>query len=388
VTWTDKDLRDAALAVVEPPPRLDVLRDRVLARRGAGERVQLPVAAEARARGDRRGLRVAAAVAVGALLGTLAIRDVIRRDRQRVDASAMLGGACGIAADDDSLVAANDPSGALIRAGIAALMPMGIGCHGDTTAAPPVETIDVARIRPMRLSYVHRSTMDTMVVRSVDAVSREVAIVRGMRGTDSAWVINNIVDGERGRGPISDSLYFGARDLRPLRFTVARRFVVDLERDRGVMHQDRWRAKAGDLWTSRDVAVSVSPGARRPVGPMTLELAVQVVPLAAGWSGSMPLLRCMMCVLDWPGRWPPAEQLHPTSFRVLGDTRVTVPAGSFDTWTIAVSGADWPRGRTIIWVDKTSRAIVRTVSRWADADGDTWVDETVLTKTDAGHVGR
>jgi hypothetical protein len=376
-------LGEAARAMHEDPPALDVLREAVRARRAAGERRALPVPRAARA--GRRGMQLAAALLVGAILGGLTVNDYLQRSARRVAALQMTGAGCGAVADDDQQLIGADASvpRALLRAGIAAMMPVDAGCQADTAVAPPVLSFDVARLRPMRLTYQHRSTMDSAPVNALPPVTTEIAISRAARGADSAWVVGTVTGNTNGR-VVTDSLYFGARDLHPLRFVVSHGvpphgYVIDLHGDRGTLHQDRWRAAYGDPWTSRDLAVSMRADAKLPFGPPTLELALQTVPLASGWSGSVRLFPCMLCILDWAGRRGPAAALHPTSLRVLGERRVTVPGGSFDTWAVAVSGAEWGRGRTVVWVAKDTRAIVRTVSAWVDGDGDRWVDETVLT---------
>ena len=44
---------------------------------------------------------------------------------------------------------------------------------------------------------------------------------------------------------------------------------------------------------------------------------------------------------------------------MTGSEQVAVPAGSFDAWKLEVASADGEPGSQTIWVDKTSRKVVK-----------------------------
>ncbi len=55
-----------------------------------------------------------------------------------------------------------------------------------------------------------------------------------------------------------------------------------------------------------------------------------------------------------------AQKVKPRQLKVTGSEKVTVPAGSFDAWKVEITPADGGSGEsTTLWVDKTSRQVVK-----------------------------
>ncbi|HEY6089445.1 MAG TPA: alpha/beta fold hydrolase [Gemmatimonadaceae bacterium] len=73
-----------------------------------------------------------------------------------------------------------------------------------------------------------------------------------------------------------------------------------------------------------------------------------------------------------------SQQVRPRQLKVLGSENVTVPAGSFDAWKVEVSPADAGNGGTsTIYVDKSSRRVVKTVTVIPQMNGATATSELV-----------
>ncbi len=58
-----------------------------------------------------------------------------------------------------------------------------------------------------------------------------------------------------------------------------------------------------------------------------------------------------------------SQQVKPRQLKVAGSEKVTVPAGSFDAWKVEITPADGGNGESsTLWVDKTSRRVVKIVT--------------------------
>jgi len=58
-----------------------------------------------------------------------------------------------------------------------------------------------------------------------------------------------------------------------------------------------------------------------------------------------------------------SQKVNPRQLKVVGTEKVTVPAGTFDAWKIEITPADGGTGEsTTLWVDKTSRRAVKSVT--------------------------
>jgi dipeptidyl aminopeptidase/acylaminoacyl peptidase len=57
------------------------------------------------------------------------------------------------------------------------------------------------------------------------------------------------------------------------------------------------------------------------------------------------------------------QKVHARQLKVVGSEKVTVPAGTFDAWKVEITPADGGSGETTtLWVDKTSRRPVKSVT--------------------------
>jgi hypothetical protein len=55
-----------------------------------------------------------------------------------------------------------------------------------------------------------------------------------------------------------------------------------------------------------------------------------------------------------------SQQVKPRQLKVTGSESVTVPAGTFNAWTVAITPADGGNSEsTTLWVDKASRRVVK-----------------------------
>jgi hypothetical protein len=99
------------------------------------------------------------------------------------------------------------------------------------------------------------------------------------------------------------------------------------------------------------------------VNGASLELALRLTPLARGWQGTADLLAVSRA----------GATTDRVALRVVGEQRVTVPAGTFDAWMVELSGAP---SRQRIWVDKRSGDVVKLTITGADQPA--LVAETVL----------
>ena len=58
-----------------------------------------------------------------------------------------------------------------------------------------------------------------------------------------------------------------------------------------------------------------------------------------------------------------SQKVNPRQLKVVGTEKVTVPAGTFDAWKIEITPGDGGTGEsTTLWVDKTSRRAVKSVT--------------------------
>lgn len=155
----------------------------------------------------------------------------------------------------------------------------------------------------------------------------------------------------------ADTMYYAADGLTPLRQTYHRAHDG----------QDRWsvRVRFGSdsvdvvsdylgnrdhppqrrTWSAQlpDDGVPSVVAAHEPA----LGLFVRRLPLAKGWAGSFhagPIGN---------------RSYRETSFKVVGEARVTVPAGVFDCWRVTVT--DGVTLRRVLWVSKAEQLLVKSV---------------------------
>jgi len=69
------------------------------------------------------------------------------------------------------------------------------------------------------------------------------------------------------------------------------------------------------------------------------------------------------------------QKLKVMQLNVTGSEKVTVPAGSFDTWKVEIKPADGEAGSSTIWVDKATRKVVKQASVLPQMNGATITSE-------------
>ena len=78
---------------------------------------------------------------------------------------------------------------------------------------------------------------------------------------------------------------------------------------------------------------------------------IAALPIAAGYTTTFRNFDIM------------SQKVNPRQLKVVGSEKVTVPAGTFDAWKIEITPADGGSGEsTTLWVDKTSRRAVKSVT--------------------------
>ena len=72
-----------------------------------------------------------------------------------------------------------------------------------------------------------------------------------------------------------------------------------------------------------------------------------------------------------------SQKVKVTQLSVAGSEKVTVPAGTFDTWKVELKPADGEAGGTTLWVDKATRKPVKSTSVLPQMNGATVTSELV-----------
>ena len=170
-----------------------------------------------------------------------------------------------------------------------------------------------------------------------DLGSRNVSI--SLTGGDTAaWLV--VMNAEMEGQALLDSVIMRRADLRPVsRHAILGRtdltLVVVDSVAHGLLRMD-----------STVVPLNVRLGPRSFLSYYALRAALTELPLQNGWTGQAGVLEL--------GGEPAFAAL---TLRVEGEERVTVPAGEFDCWRLAVSG---PGIDEHYWVSKVSREVIRT----------------------------
>ena len=307
------ELARAAAAVAPALPQGSL--ERVLARRAAGERAILPVtdatpAAEERAHphGPRMGRGTAAAV----WLATAAALVVLTRLPERVMSLPFVSG--------DS------------------------AARAELTVYDRAMRLDGSRFKPALLRY-RTSTVTDSVHTSVVAES-EVDIARERWPERDVWVV---------RSRMVSRFVPGRQELRPTAV------YLDAKSLEVMALENLGPAPARATWNAFRLEFELG----RRVGPSSLDIGPQALPLARDWSARVPLTPAPLPV--WlPPRVPRARGVESTTLRVVGEERVTVPAGEFDCWKVDITGGPriYPRetyARHTMWVAKQGGWVVKRV---------------------------
>jgi len=308
--WRRRALSDFADAIrpeleaMETPDASPLLLDRILASRAASMRVILPEPVPVRPSAAKRTI-AAVVVAAGLLLVSVPLIRITRSGDEVFASSAFF-----------AREAFAQPLERAVRPELA-----------------PIAFSRASAIRPLalQLSRRVRSATGELVSESTDSL---VVAASGVDGTP-AWRVTarrgDVVGSQR--RVTSETLYVAQADLRMLRRSV---HVAPYSRFDRINIQQRFH---GDSVTGRMTTDGPSIGAGRPIArrlrpelaPFLSDafapVALMAVQGSARWSGSATLLG--WAVID-------RDVFTPIELRVVGEERITVPAGPFDCWRVSI----------------------------------------------------
>jgi hypothetical protein len=341
------ELRD-----VPVPPPSDDLWNRIAASRSAGTRVILPDGTEVKSASAFRYV-IPAAVAAALLLVALPFLD------------------------------RGTPESARDSAGVAAALPVVSEWFTGTVAiAEPVPTVHRAVLPPMRFTRadaIRPLSLEYTITRrdGSGAVTDRMFGLISVRDDESsavpAWRVVTRDSSPRTTKPVIsiDTIVIAKGDLRMLSRTavVAPYSRYDEIRIRQTFRGDsvvgRMNAKGADAGPmGRPIARRLPPEWGPFMEDALAPFLLGAVDLNADWKASTSIVG--WAVVD-------GDVYFPLELRVVGSERVTVPAGTFDCWRLAIRH----RNRDIsLWLRKSDGVGVRT--RQSPPNGGT--QETVLVR--------
>jgi hypothetical protein len=233
-----------------------------------------------------------------------------------------------------------------------------------TPAAAPNDTspshrlpVDASKALPTQSSYRLLLARDTV---SSPLGDQQFAITAvDYAGTPALLLARS---GGQGVTMVSDSLVVRRSDLRPLHWIAAQgvaRVAAEFTPDSAYASMTSPLGKQNIVLPNRaDILVNA----------MAVDVIVSGLPLATAWRDSATML-----VIDAGG-----AALTPVTLSVEGEERITVPAGEFDCWIVAIE-AERASGR--LWVTKQGQLVVRSEQILPELDGATLT--RVLLQTDS-----
>ncbi|HJU66517.1 MAG TPA: hypothetical protein VJ596_12595 [Gemmatimonadaceae bacterium] len=314
--------RSVAKVARELPPlqASDTMLERIAASRDAGARFILPGDEERHVHASPRrrvALIAAAAIAIAAV-GVASIVKLLGDSRARTG--------------DTAVTDAPPPITALF---------VSVGVLPTSAAAQelppaPQTAMDPRRMEPMALVYErrwHRSSTNV-----APGGRGTLKVMEATAQGEDAWLVESIWTGlsggpdESGVRVQADSVYLSRRTLQP----IARRVhATPYRRFPGITIRQRFHGDSvlGEMTISQ-------PPIRRPIARQVRGLGERVIPsealgriflmgarLDATWQAELAFLGWAVV---------PTDVVYPFSLRVVGSERVTVPAGTFDCWKLAV----------------------------------------------------
>ncbi|HEV3037848.1 MAG TPA: hypothetical protein VHA33_08695 [Candidatus Angelobacter sp.] len=95
--------------------------------------------------------------------------------------------------------------------------------------------------------------------------------------------------------------------------------------------------------------------------PVAVDVSGPLFADAPGWIGSLPLAEGYSTTF-WTWDFEHLYQLKERllQLKVVGMERVTVPAGTFDSYKVELTSADGPSYKETVWITKDSRTLVKT----------------------------
>lgn len=226
-------------------------------------------------------------------------------------------------------------------AALATLCSAALGAQ-DSTAAPGPDPLAGLAAGGLRAgSWTYQSSM-VRGTQSMELARRVLTVSPATAGGEPAWLILDVTEA-RGQ-TMTDSLLVRRADLRPLA-RAAQMGPLRLEARFGA-DSVTGSLSAPDA-PSAPIAMPSGPGLVANMG--MLESAFTLLPLRAGWTGTVRQL------VPNPG----GLAVMPLVLTVTGEEEVTVPAGSFPSWTVtAVSAGTTQR----LWLSKADGRLLKVTA--------------------------
>jgi hypothetical protein len=334
----ERRLRDAARSAPTPEAPSDLIQ-RVMAERGRGERVILPVA-DTRARRSYTWWLTVAAAACIAVAAALVVPRSMARSPLLADEFSSTGFFVSTAFAEQT---SNGPA-----------VPALAGVNGSSIAAKTYR---------YRLSYVD-STGRVLT----DSIGGGSLIVTAARvGNVDAWrfelTAQQVEDGQKRTA--SETTYVTRRELRPIaravhirpyrRFdaiNIGQRFARD-----SVLGEVSVTDPKTHTVTHRSIGRRLPPQFGPYVSDAYAPLALTGVRLSADWSRSLS-------VIGWAV--VPMDVFYPVTLRVVGEERIATAAGAIDCWKLYVVAG---RQRRMEWVRKSDGMGIRALDEAVTPNG-------------------
>lgn len=190
------------------------------------------------------------------------------------------------------------------------------------------------------------------------AVVDSVSLCKGTAGKEPAWLLSwtgGFARNAGALGPANETVVLRQADLWPLARTVTLVSGYLLRElftpDSSVSHL----IAAGETTVTRAPGLSAEDGAG-VTGMAGMRALLQAAPLDSSWEANVRVLGT-----DTTGKKPVNLRV---AMKVTGEERVTVPAGTFDTWRVTL-GNRLPQ--FTFWVSKRGRWVVKETT--VDANG-------------------
>jgi hypothetical protein len=228
---------------------------------------------------------------------------------------------------------------------------------------PPV-SLSGARFRPMHLEYAKLLRRPNGATIALGHGSLDVATAR-VEDRDAWRIVQRWATADTVQ---VETLHVDRASLRLLGRVVR---VAPYRRYRGITIRQRLIGDSLVGWMNTDeglgrpIARHVLPAFSPFVSDAMAPIALLGVPLSSTWNGELSLL-------GWAVR--SNDVFAPVTLAVDGEERITVPAGTFDCWRIALGVFGQ---RKIYWVRKSDGLGVRTSDETTDPRG---VQDFVLTR--------
>ena len=228
----------------------------------------------------------------------------------------------------------------------------------------PAVSLTGAHFRPMRLGYVRRLTLHDGTTLTLGRGSLEITSAR-VEDRDAwrivqLWRLADTVQ--------TETLHVDRASLRLLGRVIR---VAPYRRYRGITIRQRLRGDSLVGWMNTDdglgrpIARHLVPAFAPYVSDAMAPVALLGAPLTRTWKGELSLL-------GWAVR--SNDVFAPVTLAVDGEERITVPAGTFDCWRIALGVFGQ---RKTYWVRKSDGVGLRTRDETSDPRG---AQDFVLTR--------